>query len=99
MSRGLIKERIVRVIRTLLMQSAAAVPRRPADQSEGTTMARSATGRHEMLRRYEEEIEQLRVENEHLRVSATTFGELAERLNKALKSAGGRGRTPIPGGG
>jgi hypothetical protein len=97
MSRGLIKERIVRVIRTLLMKSAAAEPRRPADHSEGTAMA--PTGRSEMLRRYEEEIEHLRIENEHLRRSATTFGELAERLNQSLKNAGGRGRTPIPRGG
>jgi hypothetical protein len=51
------------------------------------------------LRRYEEELEKLRVENEHLRLSATTFGELAERLNSSLKTTGDHGRTPVPRGG
>jgi hypothetical protein len=51
------------------------------------------------LQQCEEEIEKLRLENEHLRVSATTFGELAERLNRSLKNGGGRGRTPVPRGG
>lgn len=48
------------------------------------------------LRRYEEEIARLRLENEYLRRSATVFGELAERLNDALRKASDRGRTPIP---
>ena len=36
------------------------------------------------LASYEAELEQLRTENEQLRRSAQAFGELAERLNRAL---------------
>lgn len=52
----------------------------------------------ERLKTYEEEIQRLQVENDQLRMSASAFGELAERLNQALRSAArvGRGRTPIP---
>jgi prefoldin subunit 5 len=39
------------------------------------------------LRQYEEELAQLRSENEYLRRSAQSFGELAERLNDALRSS------------
>ena len=46
------------------------------------------------MKRYEEEIAQLRLENEYLRTSATMFGELAERLSDALRKAGSRGQTP-----
>ena len=53
---------------------------------------------HWQLERYQEQIEDLRFENEQLRLSATSFGELAERLNQALRKSGGGGRTPIPGG-
>jgi hypothetical protein len=41
------------------------------------------------LRQYEEELAQLRRENEYLRRSAESFGELAERLNFALRSSHG----------
>jgi prefoldin subunit 5 len=37
------------------------------------------------LRRYEEELEQLKSENEYLRRSAESFGELAERLNCVVR--------------
>ena len=99
-----IADRIVQRIRGLLLRRAAAAAwRGRVPDRVGTTARRQdmPVARHELLdtrlRRYEEEIEQLRAENEHLRSSATTFGELAERLNKSLKNAGGRGRTPIPG--
>lgn len=39
------------------------------------------------VRRYEEELVRLRVENEQLRRSSQAFGELAERLNIALRTA------------
>jgi len=39
------------------------------------------------LRHYEEELLRLRVENEQLRRSSKAFGELAERLSIALKTA------------
>ncbi len=42
---------------------------------------------HRRLRRYEEELERLRVENEYLRQSAMAFGDLAERLNHSIRSA------------
>ena len=41
----------------------------------------------ERVRRYEEELTRLRVENEQLRRSSQAFGELAERLNVALLTA------------
>jgi hypothetical protein len=41
----------------------------------------------EKLRSCEEEIVRLRVENEQLRQSSKAFGELAERLSIALKTA------------
>jgi hypothetical protein len=41
----------------------------------------------EKLRSYEEELTRLRVENEQLRRSSKAFGELAERLSIALKTA------------
>ena len=41
----------------------------------------------ETIRRYEEELTRLRVENEQLRRSSQAFGELAERLNVALHTA------------
>jgi hypothetical protein len=37
-----------------------------------------------LLALYEAQLEQLRAENEQLRQSAQAFGELAERLNRAL---------------
>ncbi len=48
----------------------------------------------EKLRCYEAELAQLRVENEQLRRSAQTFGELAERLNVALRTATRVNRKP-----
>ena len=39
----------------------------------------------ELLRSYQDEVVRLRAENEQLRRSAQAFGELAERLNLALK--------------
>jgi hypothetical protein len=41
----------------------------------------------EKIRRYEEELTRLRVENEQLRRSSQAFGELAERLSAALRTA------------
>jgi hypothetical protein len=38
------------------------------------------------LKRCEEEVDRLKVENEHLRDSANTFGHLAERLNGELRA-------------
>jgi hypothetical protein len=46
------------------------------------------------LRTYEEELLRLRVENEQLRRSSKAFGELAERLNVALKMAARVDRLP-----
>jgi hypothetical protein len=42
------------------------------------------TDMEERLARYEAELVKLRTENEQLRRSAQAFGELAERLNRAL---------------
>ena len=39
------------------------------------------------LRQYEDELTRLRVENDQLRRSSQAFGELAERLSIALKTA------------
>jgi hypothetical protein len=36
---------------------------------------------------YEAQVERLRAENDQLRMSAQAFGELAERLNRALRIA------------
>ena len=41
----------------------------------------------EKLRGYEDELIRLRVENEQLRQSSQVFGELAERLSVALRTA------------
>jgi hypothetical protein len=41
----------------------------------------------EKLRNYEEELLRLRVENDQLRRSSQAFGELAERLSTALRTA------------
>ena len=41
----------------------------------------------EQLRTYEDELMRLRVENEQLRQSSQAFGELAERLSVALRTA------------
>jgi len=41
----------------------------------------------EKLRSYEDELIRLRVENEQLRQSSQAFGELAERLSVALRTA------------
>jgi len=40
----------------------------------------------EKLKRCEEELRRLKTENEHLRLSANTFGHLAERLNGELQA-------------
>jgi hypothetical protein len=45
------------------------------------------TSLEEKLRGYEVELTQLRIENEQLRLSSQAFGELAERLSVALKTA------------
>lgn len=42
------------------------------------------TDLEQRLARYEAELARLRTENEQLRRSAQAFGELAERLNRAL---------------
>jgi hypothetical protein len=41
---------------------------------------------HEVVEQLREGMKELEVENEHLRESADTFGELAERLNEKLKN-------------
>ncbi len=41
----------------------------------------------EQLRTYEDELMRLRIENEQLRQSSQAFGELAERLSVALRTA------------
>ena len=41
----------------------------------------------EKLQSYEDELMRLRVENEQLRQSSQAFGELAERLSVALRTA------------
>jgi regulator of replication initiation timing len=41
----------------------------------------------QQLRQYEDEMTRLRVENDQLRRSSQAFGELAERLSIALKTA------------
>jgi hypothetical protein len=48
----------------------------------------------EKLRVFEEEILRLRVENEQLRRSSQAFGELAERLSVALRTATRVNRKP-----
>jgi hypothetical protein len=42
---------------------------------------------NEKLRSYEDELMRLRIENEQLRQSSRAFGELAERLAVALRTA------------
>lgn len=57
----------------------------------------------ERVARYEAELVKLRAENDQLRRSAQAFGELAERLNRALliataarhAQAGGMGSTAL----
>jgi len=41
----------------------------------------------QQLRTYEDELMRLRIENEQLRQSSQAFGELAERLSIALRTA------------
>jgi hypothetical protein len=48
----------------------------------------------EQLRTYEDELMRLRIENEQLRQSSQAFGELAERLSVALKTATRVNRRP-----
>ncbi len=49
----------------------------------------------EKLRSYEDELMRLRVENEQLRQSSQAFGELAERLSVALRTATRVNRRPV----
>ena len=48
----------------------------------------------EKLRSYEDELVRLRIENEQLRQSSQAFGELAERLSVALRTATRVNRRP-----
>lgn len=48
----------------------------------------------EQLRTYEDELTRLRIENEQLRQSSQAFGELAERLSVALRTATRVNRRP-----
>lgn len=59
------------------------------DGESDTPMAETCimTSLEEKLRGYEVELTQLRIENEQLRLSSQAFGELAERLSVALKTA------------
>ena len=53
----------------------------------------------EQLRTYEDELMRLRVENEQLRQSSQAFGELAERLSVALRTATRVNRAAVGSGG
>jgi hypothetical protein len=57
----------------------------PLSSSLPSAAAGPRYGLQEQLRHYRDEVARLRVENEQLRRSAQAFGELAERLNLALK--------------
>ena len=75
------------LVRSLLLSPGAKTRRRGG--RDGGAIRRTVGGRAALqhrLRRYEEELERLRIENEHLRQSATTFGELAERRINSLRS-------------
>jgi hypothetical protein len=49
----------------------------------------------EKLRSYEEELLRLRIENDQLRRSSQAFGELAERLSIALRTATRAGKRSV----
>ena len=53
------------------------------------------TDRDTELDRYETELEHLRTENDQLRRSAQAFGELAERLNRALSMVSALHQEPV----
>ena len=64
------------------------------DQSDGTKPLDAAK---EALAECEATVEHLKDENAHLRKSAETFGDLAERLNtKQRPGKGGRPQPPRP---
>ena len=62
--------------------------RRFPQQLEGEHMGGDTmSALEEKLQSYEDELTRLRVENEQLRQSSQAFGELAERLSVALRTA------------
>ena len=68
---------------TVRVLAAGRCPRRRSDHMGAETMA----ALEEKLRTYEDELLRLRIENEQLRQSSQAFGELAERLSDALRTA------------
>jgi hypothetical protein len=71
------------------------VPRNRWDPQMGASDNMAAMAAlEEKLRGFEEEIVRLRVENEQLRQSSQAFGELAERLSVALRTATRVNRRP-----
>lgn len=91
--------RLFAPVRSWRFRAGLSRSRRPAPQQREGCRNSEQDATSTRLRQYEEEIQRLRLENEQLRASATGFGELAERLNQALRNgtrSAGRGHTPIP---
>jgi hypothetical protein len=63
--------------------------RRVVDDEPGVDDVDDLKDCHDKVERLREEKQELEVENEVLRESADTFGELAERLNKKIKNEAG----------
>ena len=75
--------------------SRGVVPRSRSDPQMGASDKMAAMAAlEEKLRGFEEEIVRLRVENDQLRRSSQAFGELAERLSVALRTATRVNRRP-----
>jgi chromosome segregation ATPase len=68
-------------VRILVAEEASAV------QESEHMRSHKMAALEEKLRGYEDELMRLRVENEQLRQSSQAFGELAERLSVALRTA------------
>jgi hypothetical protein len=95
-----IKHRIAGLVRSLILGDISRAAAHHGRRRDAGQRGRPGIGQDALQRRllrYEEELRRLRMENEHLRFSATTFGELAERLNTALRTSRGYGRTRIAG--
>jgi regulator of replication initiation timing len=60
--------------------------RRVVEDEPGADDVDDLTDCHQKIEQLREEKEELEFENEVLRESADTFGELAERLNKKIKN-------------
>jgi len=74
---------VTQIDTTVRVLAAGRYPRRRSDHMGAETMA----ALEEKLRTYEAELLRLRIENEQLRQSSQAFGELAERLSDALRTA------------